>query len=827
MRRNPCRGWRLLAPILIILSCKSNFSTAEFLDAQFVTSFKLYMSVPGDVIYDGKEFDMKLEAKPTATSQPLKGINGKITWTLSGTGTLTLLSCPDMVEGLQICKMRYVGGLSAGQSKVVQLKAVHDTSQEFVLDGFTVATASFSISIPSRVNVGTAFNATISALDAFGNVNTRYTGTAVLHLSRISGRPSVEEVSTFNNGTATIQLKIFKPAWEMQVIAYDKQFPVYTGTSNTFRVIQNDANYLGLDLVSVPFTATSNRLTWTTIDVANQYKIYRKDASGNYQLIHTVTSPSATTSIYEDTGLSTGTNYFYKIEAVDGGGAVLSIDYADSAPKACTSFGTSINLYTVWTKASSPYCVGALTIASALIIEPGVVVLIAPSSTWVVNHQIQAIGTPRERIIFTLNSNLHIVASGGVNVSNPLQSVIDGSYNYVSGSGFRNVVWEYFGGAYWQKPMYYSSVIFRYSSGAVFENIPSNLTLAAVLDGVTYARNSGAIQLFHPQTAIVNNGIFFRNSSVVGALHAKYDGTGTMDTQIKGNYFALNTGQNQTGASGCGTNAATGGAITADPQSNCGGSTSGTLQIVDNQFFQNSSQSAGHNGGAVRLNLKGTPTYQISNNTFSGNSAVNGGAVSFDVASAGSTGPVTGLTFTRNYFANNTASAAGGGAYFATPATANNLTVTGNYFSGNTAAANGGAIAFAGGAATNVNLGSNFFASNTATSGSGGALYFSSISTTGFSASNNHFSGNTAPGATGSRNIFNNTAASLSFLNAYFEGSTYATCDAARATNLGIADQCSGTGTNTTTITGVTATAFTLPALCINDPTVSGCVGAR
>ena len=787
------------------------------------------MSVPGDVIYDGKDFDMKLEAKASATSLPLKGINGSITWTLSGTGTLALVSCPDMKEGVQMCRIRYNGGLSAGQSKIIQLKAIHNASQEFVLDGFSVATASFSISVPSRITVGSAFTATITALDAFGNTNTTFNGTAVLHLALISGRPSIEEVSNFVNGVATISLQIFKPAWQMQIIAYDKQFPVFTGTSNTFRVVQNDSNYLGLDLISVPFTATSNRLSWTTIDAANQYKIYRKDAAGAYQLINTISSPSAATSLFEDTALTTGLNYYYKLEALNGGGSVISVDYGDSTPKSCTSVGTNINTYTVWSKASSPYCVGALTISSALIVEPGVVVLVTTGSVWVVNHQIQAIGTPRERIIFTLNNNSHVAASGGINVSNPLQSVIDGSYNYVSGSGFKNVVWEYFGGAYWQKPMYYSAMVMRYSSGAVFENIPSNLTLAAVMDGVTYARNAGAIQLFHPQTGIVNNGIYYRNSSVVGTIHAKFDGTGTMDVQIKGNYFALNTGLNQTGATGCGANAATSGVITADPQSNggCPGTTSGTIQIADNQFYDNTDQAAGHNGGAIRLNLKGTPSYQISNNSFSGNTAVNGGAISFDSASAGATGPLTGLTLSKNYFVSNTASAAGGALYIGSPATANNLTITGNYFASNTASVNGGAIAFSGGGATNVNLGSNFFTSNAATSGNSGALYFVSISATGFSASNNHFSGNTAPGATGSRNIYNNTAASLSFLNAYLEGSTYATCDAGRATNLGIADQCSGVGTNTTIITGITATAYTLPSLCITDPSVSGCVGAR
>lgn len=822
-------GLCVFASIITSLSCKSNTSTTGLLDASFVTTFKLYMSVPGDVIYDGKDFDMKLEAKPTATSQPLKSINGSITWTLSGTGALTLVSCPEMKEGVQICRMRYSGGLTAGQSKIIQIKAIHALSQEFVLDGFLVATASYSISIPSRVNASSAFTATITALDAFGNTNTAYSGTAVLHLGTISGRPSVEGVNNFVNGVATVSMQIFKPASQMQVIAYDKQFPVFTGTSNTFRVVQTDSNYLGLDLISVPFTATSNRLSWTTLDIANQYKIYRKDAAGIYQLLTTISSPTATSSIFEDTALATGTNYFYKIEALNGGGSVVSVDYADSAPKGCTAVGSNINTYTVWSKASSPYCAGGLTISSALVVEPGVVVLITTGSLWVVNHQIQAIGTPRERIIFTLNSNSHIAASGGINVSNPLQSVIDGSYNYVSGSGFKNVVWEYFGGAYWQKPMYYGSMVLRYSSGAVFENIPANLTLAAVLDGVTYVRNAGAIQLFHPQTGIVNNGIYYRNSSVVGTIHAKFDGTGTMDVQIKGNYFALNTGLNQTGATGCGSNAATGGAITADPQSNggCPGTTSGTIQIADNQFYDNTNQASGHNGGAIRLNLKGTPSYQLSNNTFSGNTAVNGGAVSFDSASGGSTGPLTGLTLTKNYFVSNASGTGGGALYVGSPATANNLTMTGNYFATNTAGSNGGAVAFAAGGATNVNLSSNFFTSNTATSGNGGALYFSSISATGFSGSNNHFLGNMAPGATGSRNIFNNTAASLSFLNAYLEGNTYATCDAGRATNLGLADQCSGTGTNTTTITGITAAAYTLPSLCINDPTVSGCVGAR
>ncbi len=810
------------------LSCKNSTTTTGLLDASFVTTFKLYMSVPGDVIYDGKDFDMKLEAKPSATSMPLRSISGGITWTLSGTGSLTLVSCPPMQNGVQICRMRYSGGLIAGQSKIIQMKAVHNESQEFILDGFTVATAAFSITIPSRVTVGASFTATITALDAFGNVNAAYTGTAVLYLALTSGRPSVDEVSNFVNGVASVSLRIYKPAWQMQVVAYDKQFPVFMGTSNIFRTIQNDSNYVGLDLVAVPFSATSIRLSWTTLDIANQYRIYLKDATSTYQLIHTISSPSTTSSMYEHTGLTTGQTYAYKIESLDSGGSVVSTDYAETAPKACTSVGAAINSYTIWTKASGPYCAGGLTIASALTIEPGAVVLITPGSVWVVNAQILALGTPRDRITFTLNSNSHVAASGGINVSNPAPSVIDSSNNYVSGSIFKYVNWEYFGGAYWQKMIYHGAMVWRYSSGAVFENISSAATLSGYLDGITYVRNSGAFQYFHAQQGFATNSIFYRNATTVGVLHAKIDNgdSSAMDLRITGNYFALNSTVTPTGG---GTLPVPGGAITADPQStNPSVAITGTLKIADNQFYSNQAMQAGANqGGAIRLNLRGTPAYEITNNSFVSNSATTGGAISFDAASGGNTSAVTGLTMTNNYFSANSATIGGAVNFGNSTGTANNLTITGNFFTTNTASSHGGSVVFQNNASTNVNLGGNFFTSNTATAGNGGALYFTSISATGFSASNNHFSGNTAPAATGSRNIHNSTAASLSFLNAYLEGSTYATCDASRATNLGIADQCSAVGSNTTILTGITVAAYTLPALCINDPTVAGCVGAR
>ena len=499
------------------------------------------MSVPGDVIYDGKDFDMRLEAKPSATSQPLRGINGVITWALSGGGTLTLVSCPDMKEGVQTCRMRYSTGFAAGQTKLIKLQAIHENSRESSTDTFTVATQTFSISVPSRINANTTFTATITATDPTGAANINYNGTVIPYLALIPGRPNVEEVSNFVNGVATVQMQIHKPAWQMQLVVYEKTNSVSTGTSNTFRVVQADGNYTALDLIAVPITATSNRLSWTYLDSAlvSSYKIYRKDASGNYQLLFTETT--TTKSYYVDNSLSTGTNYDYKIEALNSGGSIISTDFASATPKTCTNVSSSPTGYTVWTKAQSPYCGNiALSLTAALVIEPGVVVMWNGGSAWSINGQLLlANGTPKDRIIFTSSSATP--ASGnfpGFAVTSTTTSVVDGSGNYISGSLFKYVHFEYGNGAYWQSPIYYYSWIFRYMGGLlVFENVPM------ILEGGVYAHNSICIQPKGSPAPQLNNMILYANSnSLSGAFHLKSDGTGTYNLKISGNYFALNTG---------------------------------------------------------------------------------------------------------------------------------------------------------------------------------------------------------------------------------------------------------------------------------------------
>lgn len=667
------RALTALSVLFWASGCGRFMSTQEFLDSTFVTTRSLVLTVPGDIIYDGKDFDARLEGRANSESGILTTMGGNITWALTGGGTLTQVNCPPMAQGVQICRMRYSGGLTAGQTKVIKLKATHVDSGQSVSEGFTVATQSFSVSVPSRITANTTFTATITAIDPFGAVNTSYTGTVVPYLALMPGRPSVDEISNFVNGMATVQMKIHKPAWQMQLAVYDKANPAFSGLSGIFRVIQTDSNYVGLDLIAIPRTSTENRLSWTTLDgtVASSYKIYRKDSAGTYQLIYT--EPTVSNAYYRDQNLTTGQNYDYKLDAIDAGNNIISTDFASSTPKACTAISSSPSSTTTWTKAQSPYCGSiAITLSAPLIIEPGVVIMWNGGGSWSGGgHVLQAIGTPNDRIIFTSSSATP--AGGhfpGFGVTTLYPTILDSAGNFSSGSLWRYTVIEYGGGAYWQASTYvYQSWIFRYNnSGFVFEN--SNTTL----DGGVYARNSPTSSTKGPQTSKINNMIFFRNSGDTGgAFFVKTDvASSSYNYKITGNYVTLN-------ASTASTVLPSGG-FTIDPQAPGTTAVGGTYQITDNQFFSNTNQAQGFNGGALRLGLYGTPTYIVSNNTFSGNSSTNGGAISVE--------NVSGVT----------------------------MTISSNYFTGNTAGTNGGAIRVASGT-TAFTVTNNMFVSNTATAG--------------------------------------------------------------------------------------------------------------
>jgi len=92
-------------------------------------------------------------------------------------------------------------------------------------------------------------------------------------------------------------------------------------------------NPSGLSIPSLPTGITANgisassiRVTWTAVSGATSYKIYRSSAAtGTYSLTGT-----NTTDTFADTGLTSGTVYYYKISGVNSAGESILSSYASA-----------------------------------------------------------------------------------------------------------------------------------------------------------------------------------------------------------------------------------------------------------------------------------------------------------------------------------------------------------------------------------------------------------------------------------------------------------------------------------------------------------------
>lgn len=198
-------------------------------------------------------------------------------------------------------------------------------------------------------------------------------------------------------------------------------------------------------------------------------------------------------------------------------------------------------------------------------------------------------------------------------------------------------------------------------------------------------------------------------------------------------------------------------------------STSG-LSITGSSFVDNKSDTAGFGGGAITLwgdGGTGTEalTHSVTDTTFSQNSADLGGAVAImkqnDFAVAGNT------TFMDDTFTGN--NAVNGGAIYAEN---ENITVSGkNSFKENTASQNGGAIYILKGSTLTVEEGTTF-SKNTATM-NGGAIAGTWGDNSSLTVTGSYFTENTARSSGGAIALWNPaTDATYTVSNTTFDGNT-------------------------------------------------------
>jgi Galactose oxidase, central domain len=91
----------------------------------------------------------------------------------------------------------------------------------------------FSVAAPASVNAGTAFNLTVTALDASNNVVTGYSGT--VHFTSTDAQAMLPANSALTNGAATLSATL-KSAGGQTITGTDTAAPSITGTSSAIKI---------------------------------------------------------------------------------------------------------------------------------------------------------------------------------------------------------------------------------------------------------------------------------------------------------------------------------------------------------------------------------------------------------------------------------------------------------------------------------------------------------------------------------------------------------------------------------------------------------------
>ena len=200
------------------------------------------------------------------------------------------------------------------------------------LSGINVSPASASeltiSGLPSTATAGVAESFTITAYDAYGNVATGYTGTVQFSSNDpAASLPSSYPFTSTNGGTHTFSLT-FETAGTQSLTVTDTASHL-TATQSGIIV----APAAPTNLAATAISTSQINLTWTASSGATGYLIQQSltGTSGWTQ----VGSTTGGTTASQETGLASGTTYFYRVVATVG-----STDSPYSNVASATTTGT-------------------------------------------------------------------------------------------------------------------------------------------------------------------------------------------------------------------------------------------------------------------------------------------------------------------------------------------------------------------------------------------------------------------------------------------------------------------------------------------------------
>ena len=193
--------------------------------------------------------------------------------------------------------------------------SISGTSATILIGGAAPATH-FSVTAPGTATSGTAFNVSVTALDASNAVATGYTGT--VHFTSTDGQAVLPANSTLANGVGTFSVTL-KTIGSQTVTATDTVTPSITGTTGAVTVGAAAATHF---TVSAPATATNGtalNFTVTALDQSNN------TATGYAGTVH-FTSTDGQAVLPANATLTNGTGTFAATLKTNGAQTITATD---------------------------------------------------------------------------------------------------------------------------------------------------------------------------------------------------------------------------------------------------------------------------------------------------------------------------------------------------------------------------------------------------------------------------------------------------------------------------------------------------------------------
>jgi hypothetical protein len=199
----------------------------------------------------------------------------------------------------------------------------------------------FSLTAPASATAGTAFNFTVTALDASNRMTTNYSGTA--HFTSTDGQAVLPANSMLKNGMGTFSATL-KTVGSQSIMATDTVTASITGTSSSINVAPGTASHFS---VTAPGTAN--------VGVAFNFTVTALDAFGNRAATYTgtvhFTSTDGQAVLPANSSLTNGTATFSATLKTIGG---QTINATDTVTASITGTSNVIMVFTRCQGAGQP-----------------------------------------------------------------------------------------------------------------------------------------------------------------------------------------------------------------------------------------------------------------------------------------------------------------------------------------------------------------------------------------------------------------------------------------------------------------------------------------